>query len=158
MSQIKKKFTLNCILFFCIFALSLAYFIQYILNHQPCNLCLIERIPYLAGIILISLIFILGKYENLITIILTLFFIFGFITSIYHVGIEQGIFSETLICDIGKSKTTLSSSELLMELKAKVISCKDVTFKLFGVSLATLNTIISLFLSVILIRNIINYE
>ena len=158
MSQIKKKFTLNCILFFCIFTLGVAYLIQYVLNHQPCNLCLIERIPYLAGIILISLIFILNKYEKLISIILTLFFIFGFIISIYHVGIEQGIFSESLICDIGKSKSTLSTSELLVELKAKVISCKDVTFKVFGISLATLNTIISLCLSVILIRNIIHYE
>ena len=109
-------------------------------------------------VILISLIFILNKYEKLISIILTLFFIFGFIISIYHVGIEQGIFSESLICDIGKSKSTLSTSELLVELKAKVISCKDVTFKVFGISLATLNTIISLCLSVILIRNIIHYE
>ena len=56
MPSIKNKFTLNAVLIFSVFALITAYFIQYILNHEPCNLCLIERIPYLAAIILTSLI------------------------------------------------------------------------------------------------------
>ena len=98
MSSIKNKFFLNVVLLFSIFALSAAYFIQYILGHKPCNLCLIERIPYLASIILISLIFILNKFEKLIFMIIGLFFIFGTIISFYHFGIEQGFFSESLVC------------------------------------------------------------
>jgi disulfide bond formation protein DsbB len=55
MSQIKNKITLNLILLFSIFALVTAYFVQYILGHKPCNLCLIERLPYIFSIIIISL-------------------------------------------------------------------------------------------------------
>jgi len=115
MSSIKNKFTLNIILIFSIFALITAYFIQYILKHEPCNLCLIERIPYFATIILISLIFILNKYEKLIALIVGLFFIFGAIISFYHFGIEQGFFSESLVCNLGSNDETTSTQDLLKQ-------------------------------------------
>ena len=51
-----NKLILNSVLAFSILSLTIAYFIQYILGHKPCNLCLIERIPYIASINLISLI------------------------------------------------------------------------------------------------------
>ena len=158
MSFIKNKYTFNLILIFCIFALIVAYFIQYVLGHQPCNLCLIERIPYFAAVIFISLIFFLNKYEKIISFILGLFFIFGAIVSFYHVGIEQGIFSESLVCDLTGKKNSLSAQELLKELESKTISCKDITFSFFGLSLATLNTLISLILSAIMFKIFKNYE
>ena len=65
MTSIKNKFHLKYFINFSIFALIAAYFIQYVLGHKPCNLCLIERIPYFAAIFLISLIFILNKYEKI---------------------------------------------------------------------------------------------
>ena len=158
MSSIKNKFILNIILLFSIFALITAYFIQYILDHDPCNLCLIERIPYLAAVILISLVFILNKYEKLISLILSLFFIFGVIVSFYHFGIEQGFFSESLVCDLGGGKQATSTQDLLKQLEKKSVSCKDVTFKVLGLSLATFNTIISIFISAIMLKIVINYE
>ncbi len=158
MSSIKNKFILNIILLFSIFALITAYFIQYILDHDPCNLCLIERIPYLAAVILISLVFILNKYEKLISLILSLFFIFGVIVSFYHFGIEQGFFSESLVCDLGGGKQATSTQDLLKQLEKKSVSCKDVTFKVLGLSLATFNTIISIIISAIMIKIVINYD
>ena len=44
---------LKIILFISLFSIISAYFIEYILGHQPCSLCLIERIPYGLSIILI---------------------------------------------------------------------------------------------------------
>ena len=44
------------------------------------------------------------------------------------------------------------------ELQKEVISCKDVQFTFFGLSLATINAIISLLLSVITFRLFLNYE
>ena len=108
MSSIKNKFALNIILIFSIFALISAYFIQYILGHEPCNLCLIERIPYFAAVIFISLIFIFNKYEKKISLIVGLFFFFGSIISFYHFGIEQGFFSESLVCDLDNKNKTIS--------------------------------------------------
>ncbi len=148
-----NKFILNSILAFSILSLAIAYFIQYILGHKPCNLCLIERIPYLASLILISLMFIINKFEKLITGTMLLFFVFGSVVSFYHVGIEQEFFSESFVCDLGESNGDMSKNDLLKQLKNKApISCKDVTFRFFGFSLATINTVLSIILSGIMFK------
>ena len=152
-----NKLLLNGILVFSILSLSIAYFIQYALGHKPCNLCLIERIPYIAGIILISLIFILNKYQKIISSLILIFFIFGAVVSFYHYGIEQGFFSESLICELANNNP-LNKEELLNQLKkAEIVSCKDVTFRFLGLSLATINAIISIALSGIMIKIIKSY-
>tara|TARA_B110001452_G_C15006814_1_gene351963 strand:- start:69 stop:551 length:483 start_codon:yes stop_codon:yes gene_type:complete len=158
MTSIKNKFTLNIILIFSIVALGAAFFIQHILGHQPCNLCLIERIPYLASILLVLLLFFLKQYEKLILIIISIFFILGSIVSFYHFGIEQGFFNESFVCNLNKNDQISTVDDLLKELQRNTVSCKDVSFKFFGLSLATLNTIVSLFVSAILIKLVIKYE
>ena len=154
---LNNKLLLNGILAFSILSLSIAYFIQYVLGHKPCNLCIIERIPYIAAIILISLIFILNRYQKIISSLILIFFIFGAVVSFYHFGIEQGFFSESLVCDLGNSQP-VNKEELLNQLKkTEIVSCKDVTFRFLGLSLATINTVISLILSGIMIKVIKNY-
>ena len=158
MSQIKNKTTLNLILLFSIFALSAAYFVQHILDHKPCNLCLIERLPYIfAIIIIVSLGLILKKFEKTIIILLILIFITATIISFYHFGIEQGFFKESLVCNLDGNITNLSKEDLIKELQQQTVSCKDVSFRIFGLSLATINTIISLIISVITIKLFLNY-
>ena len=152
-----NKLLLNGILFFSILSLSIAYFIQYVLGHKPCNLCIIERIPYIAAIILISLVFILNRYQKIISSLILIFFIFGAVVSFYHYGIEQGFFSESLICEL-TNNNPLNKEELLNQLKkTEIVSCKDVTFRFLGLSLATINAIISIALSGIMIKNIKSY-
>ena len=152
-----NKFILNGILAFSILSLAIAYYVQYILGHKPCNLCLIERIPYLVSLIFISIIFIINKFEKIISTIVMLFFFFGAVVSFYHVGIEEGFFSESLVCDLGSSNENMSKEDLLKQLRKTPISCKDVTFRFFGLSLATINTVISILLSAIMCRVIKNY-
>jgi len=158
MASIKNKLLLNGVLIFSIFALLTAYFIQYVLGHKPCSLCLVERVPYLVAVILISLIFILNKYEKPIALIVALFFLLGAVVSFYHFGIEQGFFSESLVCNLGSNNEATNTQDLLKQLENTAISCKDVTFKIFGFSLATFNTIISLTISAIILRIVINYD
>ena len=154
---LNNKLLLNGILAFSILSLSIAYFIQYVLGHKPCNLCIIERIPYIAAIILISLVFIFNKYQKIISSLILIFFIFGAVVSFYHFGIEQGFFSESLVCDLGNIRP-LNKEDLLNQLKkTEIVSCKDVTFRFLGLSLATINTVISLILSGIIIKVIKNY-
>jgi len=158
MSQLKNKTTLSLILIFSVFALIAAYFIQYILGHKPCNLCLIERLPYIFSIILTLLSLILKKFEKIIFILLTLIFISATIISFYHFGIEQGFFQESLVCNSNNEINNLNKEDLLKELQKRTISCKDVDFRLFGLSLATINTIISFILSVITFKLFLSYE
>ena len=152
-----NRLILNGVLAFSILSLSIAYFIQYVLGHKPCNLCLIERIPYIASIVLISLLFILNKFKKIIAGIVFLFFIFGAIISFYHVGIEQGFFSESFVCNLSSSQDNLTAKQLLKQLENTPVSCKEVTFRLLGLSLATINTIISVILSGIMIKVVKNY-
>ena len=158
MSQIKHKITLNLILLFCIFSLFTAYFIQYVLKHQPCNLCLIERIPYIASIIIILICIFSKKFEKISLIILSLIFFSAALISFYHFGIEQGFIKESLVCNLSEESSYLSKKALLKQLKVVPISCKDVTFKIFGLSLATFNIFISLILGSITIKKFLIYE
>ena len=150
-----KRFILNSLIILSFVTLSFAYFVEFILDHEPCNLCKIERIPYIGSIILISLIILFNKYEKIILIIVLLLFIFGAITSIYHVGIEQGFFSESLLCEIGMNTNIQNTDELLKTLEKTPISCKDVSFTIFGLSLATFNAFLSIVISYILLKLVI---
>ena len=144
MPRIRYKKPLSLILLFSIFAIITAYFIQYELGHQPCNLCLIERIPYIFSIIIILVCLFSQKFEKVVLIILSLTFFTATLLSFYHFGIEQGFIKESLVCDLNISGNELTKENILNQLKEMPISCKNVTFKIFGLSLATFNIFISL--------------
>ena len=154
----KNKTVLSVILFISIFALIAAYFVEYILGYKPCNLCLIERLPYFFAIVIIFLYLTINRFEKLIFIFLGLIFASGTILSFYHFGIEQGFFKESLVCVSNNEINILNKEDLLKDFQKTIISCKDVEFTLFGLSLATINVIISLTLSVITFKLFLNYE
>ena len=131
--------------------------IQHWLGHEPCKLCLYERIPYFISILLIIKIIFIEKYKKITLLILFLVFMCSTVLAFYHFGIEQGFFSESLACTSGDLSKTLSKEELLQQLKLNSISCKDVSFRILGLSLAAINTIFSLILSAIFMRMFINY-
>ena len=158
MSLVRNKVILNLILVFSIFAILAAYFIQYVLGHQPCTLCLIERIPYIFSIIIISMCLFTQKFERVTLAILSLTFFILALLSFYHFGIEQGFIKESLVCDLNSLNNELSREAILNQLKEMSISCKDVTFKILGLSLATFNIFISLILSAILTKLFLTYE
>ena len=135
-----------------------AYYIEFVLGHKPCNLCLIERIPYGLSIFLVALNFFLKKNTKFFILLLTLIFIFSFIISAYHFGIEQGFFQESSVCGLKDTGQILSKEELLKQLSKSTVSCKDVTFRVFGLSLTTINIGLSLFLIILSTKNFINYE
>jgi disulfide bond formation protein DsbB len=135
-----------------------ALIIQYWLGHDPCKLCLYERIPYFLSMLLLIKIIFIKKYERIILLILFLVFMSSTTLAFYHFGIEQGFFSESLACTTEDLSKTLSKEELLEQLKQNRISCKDVSFRILGFSLAAINTIFSLILSVIFIMLFLNYE
>ena len=141
-----------------IISLISAYFIQFILGHQPCNLCLIERIPYALSIILIIFNYTFFKNEQFIILLLVLIFSFSFIISFYHFGIEQGYFDESAVCTLKSASDNITKEEILEQLQLNTVSCKDVTFRIFGFSLTTFNMVLSLILVILLINLFKNYE
>ena len=158
MHNYKISTYLKVIFFISFISIISAFFIEYILGHQPCNLCLLQRIPYVLSIILIILNYLQKKNEKFIILLLILTFAFSFFISFYHFGIEQGIFEESAVCTIGNTSNIISKEEILKQLQVKTISCKDVTFRIFGFSLTAYNMIISLILVILLIKIYKNYE
>ena len=158
MFNLKAKFYLKIIFMFSFVALISAYFIEHILGHQPCNLCLIERIPYGISLVLISAIFVTNKNERFLILLLILTFIFAFLISVYHYGIEQGFFQESAVCGVNNFTETISKEDLIKQLNEKIISCKDVTFRIFGLSLTSINIVISLVFIITLTKIYKKYE
>ena len=139
-------------------ALISAYFIEHVLGHQPCNLCLLERIPYFFSIIIIILNLKFNHFEKFFIFLLIIVFLGATLLSLYHFGIEQDLIQESLVCDLQNGSETLSKEEMLKQLQQKSVSCKDVTFKIFGLSLTTINIIISCLITIILIKMYFEYD
>ena len=149
---------LKIIFFISLISILSALFIEHFLGHQPCNLCLIQRIPYGLSIILIFLNYFLKKDQKFLVILLALIFSFSFVISFYHFGIEQGFFEESAVCGLKNTTEIISKEEILKQLQTKTVNCKDVTFRIFGFSLTTFNMFISLILVFLLIKIFKSYE
>ena len=158
MLNLEIKIYLRLIFIISLISIISAYFIEYILGHQPCNLCLIERIPYGLSVILVMIIYIFKKHEKFFILLFVLIFIFSFMISIYHFGIEQGFFQESSVCGLRNASEILSKEELLKQLSEKTVSCKDVTFRIFGLSLTSINIFISFLLTILLMKIFVSYE
>ncbi|MDA7636531.1 disulfide bond formation protein B [Candidatus Pelagibacter bacterium] len=158
MVENSKNLLIKLIFLISVIALVSAFFIEYVLGHQPCNLCILERIPYLLAIIIILLNFKFSHYEKFFILLLSIIFLAGAIISLYHLGIEQGFIQESLVCDLKSGSNLLSKEEILKQLQEKNVSCKDVTFKIFGLSLTSYNILISLLITVSTGKIYFNYE
>ena len=158
MNLLTKKIVLNLILSFSVFAIIFAYYVEFILGHQPCNLCLLGRMPYILAIFIIILALIFNKLKKICFFILGIIFFLATLLAIYHFSIEQGFLSESAICVSKSGLDVLNKDQLLKELKNSSISCKNVNFTIFGLSLATINTFISFVFSLITFNTFIKYE
>ena len=131
-----------------------AYFIEYVLGYEACNLCLVSRIPYFFVIAFSLFFFFFKKFEKIILMFICISFTSGVLIAFYHFGIEQGFFDESLVCQINAFALDASTSDLLQQLENnKSKSCKIVELKIFGLSLATINLFISFALSIITVNN-----
>ena len=152
MINISKKKLFQVIFLTSFIALMSAYFIEYALGYQPCNLCLYERVPYFLAILILLVNFKYNKLEKHFIFFLIIIFFIATLLSLYHLAIEQGLIEESLLCNLEKGANIIDKDEILKQLQQKNISCKDVAFKIFGLSLTSYNTIISLLLTISLTK------
>ena len=158
MSKQSNNIFLICLLIVISLALISVFTIEYVLGHEPCKLCVYQRIPYIIAILLIIKILFVKTYEKIILFLLFIIFLISLILAFYHFGIEQGFFNESVVCEATNLEKNLTKEDLLKQLKQSNISCKEVNVRILGMSLATINTIFSLILSVIFFKLYKNYE
>ncbi len=143
------------IFIFSLLSLLTALYIEFYLGYSPCKLCIYQRIPYLIAIFIT--LFGINYYKNLKWMyLLLLTFFSSFLISGYHFGIEQEIFSEFSGCT-NDSLNIIDKKQLLKSLNSDVNSCKNVDFRIFGLSLATINFLLSLIVFVLILK-VIKYE
>ena len=146
-NQIYKYFIYIFVVNF--FVISSALFIEYILKVKPCALCIYERYPYYLILIFCALFFLKNSWKNQLIILIIITSVVSFFLAGYHVGIEYGLINELSSCKT-EFNNNISKDILLKELQSKLApSCKEVGFKLFGLSLASINMIMSLILSIL---------
>ena len=134
-----------------------AYYIQYFMKIPACKLCLYQRIPYMFSLIVLMYIYVLKKYVPYVVWLLIFTAFINIVLSLYHVGIENEFFSEPGVCTI---KNTINNPDLLLEnLKRNMlVKCKDVYFKISGLSLASINFLLSIVLIVLYALLIIKWQ
>jgi len=148
MINLRKKNYPKILFILSLLILTSALIIEYVFGYQPCNLCLIERIPYGLSIIILLLNFFFKKDQIFYSVLLMLIFSFSTIISIYHLGIEQGLLVESSICT-SQNLDLITKEQVLNSLKELNISCKNVAFKIFGLSLTTYNILASILMFVL---------
>jgi len=150
----KKNFYLF-ILFYSLLAIFFALYVEYVLEYKACKLCLYQRIPYIIAIFISFIGYNYFKNDKILILIILIFSISALISG-YHFGIENNIFEEFSGCTAGTLEI-IDKSELLKSLNENVPSCKDVNFKLFGISLAGINFLFSLLIVIYSLRTLV-YE
>ena len=151
----RKNFYL-IIFFVSLISIISALYIEYILQYQPCKLCIYQRLPYLAAIFISFIGFNYSKNDQILVATIVIFTLSAILSG-YHFGIENSMFDELSACTSGSSDI-LDKSKLLESLNKNMpVNCKDSTFKIFGVSLAAINTIFSILIIFFSIRTL-SYE
>ena len=136
------------------FTISSALYIEHFLSVPACKLCLYQRVPHILSII-ICFFGIFFLRDKIWSYLLILTFFCSIAISGYHAGIENGIFNEFSGCTNG-NLNIIDRTELLKSLNDFSLGCKNVSFRLFGFSLATINLILSIALMIITIKYIYN--
>ena len=144
------KYWFYLVVLFSVVALASAFIAEYYFNLAPCEMCLKQREPYYIIIVSFILITIL-KWQDRIWFYLgvQLISIYGFFYSIWHVGIENKLLSGPSGCSDGLNITNNASDLKEQILSKPVINCEDVAWSIFGLSAATINSML-LFLIFIL--------
>ena len=141
----KFKIFYSLIILLCLSSICYAFFVEYIQGYKPCILCKYQRVPYMLGLI-VALFGFFKSSNTRIIIYIFLIFLLSVTLSGYHVGIEQELYQSIFNCS-DNNLGVLEKGKLLESLKAINPDCRNVNFAVFGVSLATINFVLSFVIS-----------
>ena len=152
-----QKYWFYLVTLFSVVALTSALIAEYYFDLQPCAMCLKQREPYYVIILSFILVMIL-KWQDKIWFYVgvQIVCIYGLFYSLWHVGIENKILAGPSTCSGGLniSTNTLSLKEQIIS-KA-VINCEEVAWSIFGLSAATMNSLILFLIFIINAIYIVN--
>ena len=143
--------SININLSISLIVLIIVFILEYIFKLIPCDMCLVERYPYYALILLSIIAMYLVSIENvklrkIIDYVSISTILFGFIYTLRHVGVERGIIKLSTECS-GALINTSDKTALLEELnQAALVRCDEATYLFNFISIAESNLILMTFL------------
>ena len=144
---LEKKFKIFYlfIILLCVTSIFYAFFVEFFLGYKPCILCKYQRVPYVLGLI-IGLFGFFKPSNTKMCIYIFLTFLISMTLSGYHIGIEQELYQSIFNCS-DDNLSILEEGKLLESLNVINPDCRNVNFAIFGVSLATINFVLSFVIS-----------
>lgn len=134
-------------------SLAFAYFVEYILGHEPCILCLYQRIPYFIIAVVSTIAIGAKKFYKYALLLIAVSIASNIALAGYHFGVEQGVFEATDKC---AGRVDFAKAHSLEELKTLIYSaplarCDQVNFLIFGTSMTAWNFLFNILLLGILL-------
>ena len=154
-----EKYWFYIVTLFSVVALASALIAEYYFDLQPCAMCLKQREPYyiiIAGFILVMIL----KWQDKIWFYVgvQIVSIYGLFYSLWHVGIENKILAGPSSCSGGLNISTNTSSLKEQIISKAVINCEEVAWSIFGLSAATMNSLLLFLIFIINAIYIFNYN
>ena len=138
-------------------ALCGAWYFEYGLRYAPCPLCYQQRIPYYFAIPLGLLLGVLALYGGRKPLVryglylLALVLLVSAGMGIYHAGVEWGFWQGPTSCAAGAPSSAPVGNILESLGKVRAVPCNEAAWRLFGISLAGYNALVSAFAALIAI-------
>jgi disulfide bond formation protein DsbB len=131
-----------------------AWVFQYGFGYVPCALCLMQRQPYYAGMIVaLAAIVLPVPARRLALAVLAALFLVSAGLGIYHAGVEWGFWLGPADCGGGAAPAGPDVGDLLSRLNGlKIVSCTEAAWRFLGLSLAGWNVLVSLGLAGLAVR------
>ena len=145
-----KKYWFYVLGLLSIAAIGSALIAEYYFFLEPCKMCLKQREPYYAIIVLFLLFLIFRWQKNIwFFIVVQILVIYGLFYSLWHVGIENKFLPGPSGCSGGLELTNNASSLKDQIMSKAVVNCEDIIWSMFGLSAATINSLLLFLIFVI---------
>lgn len=145
-------------------AIGIALFYEHVLNYQPCALCYEERIPYYILLMISTIALITDKFIGKALFVgkpllglLGVLMLFSCAYGSFHAGVEWGFWPGPSSC-VGGATADATSDLFAMVQDTKIVPCDFANWRLFGISFAGYNALVSALISVLLFIGVINSD
>ena len=128
----------------CVLTIISAYVVEIFAKVPPCKLCIYQRVPYFV-IIFVGIVSLIFRKEVIFLYLSLLIFFINFFISFFHSLVERKLISYDVGCSSSnKSFEDIESLRMSLE-NTPIAKCDEITFSIFGLSLANINLIILIF-------------
>lgn len=134
-----------------VFALIVAYYVEYIMHITPCPLCIYQRFPYLILIKLSITALIIKGISKYTTVCVILTLLCASLLAGYHTAIERGIVEPSALCATLIRIPPHLSVHAVKEIfeNQPIATCTQAPLRIFSLSMTEWNLLLNFWLLIV---------